>query len=548
MTASSDNPGTAIRPWLRGMLALGILLLGQAQAQPAAEPSWAYRIQPGDTLIALTATYLDGKRSWRDLQSLNRVADPLKLPPGGILRMPVAWLQREASVARVLHTQGEASLLRAAEPARPLTVGAELRAGDRLRTGDQSSISLRFVDGSRLLIAPGSQLTIEQLLVYGRSAIPAMQLRLDQGGADSRVQPDSRQPPRYEMRTPSLNLGVRGTEFRVQLGEAGQTRVQVLEGAVAADTLQLNAGQGAVAVPGQPLNVRPLLAAPELARLPARLGQLPLSLAWRALDGASRYRAQVFAENDFDRLLLDGVFPGPQASWPDLPDGRYSLRVRGIDALGLEGRAADALFTLKARPEPPFSRAPAPDALVYGERVTLAWTRALAAQRYHLQLAATPDFAAPLRDSSDLTATEQDLTLPPGRYHWRLASIAAGEDEGPFGPVQSFTLRPPPPSPAVAPPEVGDEALQFRWQAGEPGQRYQLQWARDAEFTQGLQEISVDAAQATLPRPGPGTYYLRVRTITADGFAGPYGGAQQIELPHSRWLWLLPLGLLLIGL
>ena len=517
------------------------------QAQTA-QAHWNYRIQPGDTLIGLTETYLDGKHSWRDLQRLNQVADPLKLPPGGTLRLPIAWLQREASVARVLFTQGEASLLRQPGPAAALSAGTELRAGDQLRTGAQSSISLRFVDGSRLLIAPDSRLTLEQLLVYGRSALPAMLLRLDQGGADSRVQPDTAQPPRYEIRTPSINLGVRGTEFRVQLGTAGQTRVQVLSGAVAADRQTLKAGQGALAQPGQPTTIRALLPAPALQGLPITLSSLPPTLAWQPLDGASAYRAQIYAEDDFDRLLLDGVFPTPQARWADLPDGRYTLRVRAIDALGLEGKAADALFTLKARPEPPFSRAPVAEAVVYGDKLTLSWTRALAAQRYRLQVAAGADFAQPLHDRSDVTGTEQDLALPPGRYHWRLASIAAPDDAGPFGPVQSFMLRPLPPSPTVAPPEVGEQQLQFRWQAGEPGQHYQLQWARDPEFKQELQELVVDAPQAALPRPEPGTYYLRVRTLTSDGTAGPYGGAQQFEVPRSRWLWLLPLGLLLLAL
>ncbi|MDC6166754.1 FecR family protein, partial [Paucibacter sp. XJ19-41] len=242
MTSRSDT-------WLWPAAAVLAAAALPLQAQTA-QAHWNYRIQPGDTLIGLTETYLDGKHSWRDLQRLNKVADPLKLPPGGTLRLPITWLQREASVARVLFTQGDASLLRPPSPAAALSAGTELRAGDQLRTGAQSSISLRFVDGSRLLIAPDSRLTLEQLLVYGRSALPAMQLRLDQGGADSRVQPDAAQPPRYEMRTPSVNLGVRGTEFRVQLGAAGQTRVQVLSGAVAADRQTLKAGQGALAQPG----------------------------------------------------------------------------------------------------------------------------------------------------------------------------------------------------------------------------------------------------------------------------------------------------------
>jgi len=33
---------------------------------------------------------------------------------------------------------------------------------------------------------------------------------------------------------------------------------------------------------------------------------------------------------------------------------------------------------------------------------------------------------------------------------------------------------------------------------------------------------------------------MRIRTIEADGFSGPFGKPQQIEVPASRW-WLLVL-------
>lgn len=534
--------------WL-GM-ALWLALLLPARAQP---PGWSYRIQPGDTLIQLAETHLSPRYGWRDLQRHNRVADPLKLPPGGLLRLPIAWLQRETSVARTVHVQGQVELLRPGSATAPLTAGALLHPGDSLRTAARSSVSLRFVDGSRLLVTADSQLSIEELLVHGRAALTSTRLRLERGGADSRVEPAAGQPPHYELRTPSLNLGVRGTEFRVQ-AEADRTSVQVLSGAVAAGaerrgTATLQSGQGALARAGQAPQRHPLPAPPRLDGLPARLEQLPLQLHWPAQDGASAYRAQVFAEGDFERLLLDGSFPGPSASWPDLPDGRYSLRVRAIDAQGLEGRAAEAGFQLKARPEPPFVRAPAPGAAVYGDRVRLQWSAPLAAQAYRLQLSAGPDFAAPLLDRADLGAAELELPLPPGDYHWRLASIAIGPeaapDPGPFGPVQRFTLRALPPSPAAMPPALDDAGLLFRWRA-QPGLRYELQWSPDPDFGASTQRLDSDGDQARLPRPAAGVYHLRLRAVDAHGQPGPWGGTQRFEVPGSRWPWLLlPLLLLL---
>ena len=108
------------------VLALGLWVLmpalAWAQSRPAsasgpaaADSDWHYSIQAGDTLIGLTERYLLPGRHWRELQRLNRVADPLRLPPGGVLRMPLAWLNREASVAQTVFVQGEVMLLRSGQ-------------------------------------------------------------------------------------------------------------------------------------------------------------------------------------------------------------------------------------------------------------------------------------------------------------------------------------------------------------------------------------------------------------------------------------------------
>jgi len=197
---------------------------GAAQPQPqGADADWRYRIQAGDTLITLTDSWLAAPRTWRDLQKLNHVPDPLRLMPGATLRMPVAWLKREASVAEAVFARGQVTRQRGGT-SEALVAGATLQGGDRIKTGAQSSASLRFADGSRLLIPPDSDVALEQLLVLGRGAIPAVRIGVQQGGADSRVTPNAQRVPLYEVRTPHVNLGVRGTEFRVQTAGA-QSRI-----------------------------------------------------------------------------------------------------------------------------------------------------------------------------------------------------------------------------------------------------------------------------------------------------------------------------------
>lgn len=548
----SDKYFSAWRPALALLLILSLLPGSRAQAATTTAADWQYRIQPGDTLLSLTEAYLADGASWRALQRINKVADPLKLQPGAYLRMPIALLRSEVSVAAALFTQGEVSRSRQGQPAEPLRTGAELRAGDVVRTGAQSSLTLRFVDGSRMLLAADSQVAIERLLVYGRSGLPLMQLNLQQGRSEHRVTPRPQRPALYEVRTPSLNLGVRGTEFRVQLSDDGRSaHAQVLEGVVAADRVQVAAGYGVVAAEaGQQARLSPLAPAPDLQGVQARIEKMPLRRTWPAAAGAQAYRAQVFANNHIEQLLLDGRFEQPLALWPDLPDGTYTLRVRSIDAIGHEGRAAEANFIVKARPEPPFIKAPAADAVVYGDALTLAWTQPLRVEAYALQLGQTEDLSGDLAvDRRDLTATELTQQLPPARYFWRLASIAAGADQGPWGDLQSVELRAVPASPQLAPPELGADTLQLRWPAAQGAASYQLQWAQDAEFTQMLAEPSTDQPALTLPKPAAGRYYVRARSVDASGHAGPYGATQQLDIPASNWwLWLLPLSLILLTL
>lgn len=417
-----------------------------AQSTVQRPDEWNYVVAPRDTLIGLVRRLMKPPADWQKLQQLNRFANPQLLVPGGIVRIPVDWLRNDATVAAVELAQGVVSVRRGANRLGSVAAGTEVLPGDKIETGAQSTLTLRFVDGSRVVIAPQSKVLIENLLVYGKSGITETRLRIEEGGVDSAVKPMVNAASRYVVTTPVFNLGVRGTDFRARYDPATSTAFsEVLTGAVAAQGKQsevrVGSGFGTLAlINTEPKAPKRLLEAPLLRGIAKSSNQVPVDLQWEPEAGASAYRAQVFSDRSFQRQLVEGVFTQPLARWLTLPDGAYVVRVRSIDAEGLEGAATASDFVLKARPFAPFSRMSLEASKVVGDSMRLKWSEPPVAIAYRLQVADSADFSAPKLDRSDITTPELALALPPGTYYWRVATIAAGGDQGPFSDVQSIVL------------------------------------------------------------------------------------------------------------
>jgi hypothetical protein len=431
---------------------LGSLLLccagAMAQNQPSAD-EWNYVVSPRDTLIGLVDRLMKPPATWQKLQELNRLPNPQNLKPGSIVRLPVAWLKSTAAVATVSVAQGAVNVRRGTTRLTSTAAGTEVLPGDVVETSAQSTLTLRFVDGSSVVVAPQSKVLIENLLVYGKSGITETRLRIEEGGLDSSVKPKTQvTSSRYVVTTPVFNLGVRGTEFRARFDPSSKVAFsEVLSGGVAAQGTQnevkIGAGFGTLALintdPKPPVK---LLDAPLLQGISKTANRVPVDLRWQPEKDASGYRAQVFTDRSFSRQVVEGVFTEPVARWLTLPDGAYVLRVRSIDADGLEGASTASDFVLKARPEAPFSSQPADAARVVGDSVQLKWSEPPEALSYRLQVSSQADFSQLSVDRKDITTTQLNVALPPGTYYWRVATLIAGNDQGPFGDVQSFVLTP----------------------------------------------------------------------------------------------------------
>ena len=527
--------------------AAGALLLAAAAAAAAAPaaaldmPSHPHLIERGDTLIGLGRRYLVDPAGWPQLQHLNAVRDPRRLPVGRTLRVPLHLMRTEPADAAVAAVSGGVR-----SSGRAVLAGQALAEGSELETGADGDITVRLVDGTVLRLRAGARARIDESRRVPGTDSTRSGVRLEQGRVEVEARPARGGQPGFRIGTPQGVLGVRGTEFRVETVDA-MTRGEVLAGVVAvtgavqspAAEQRVPAGYGTVIdAAGRVALPSALLPAPDVAALPALHVRPVVRLLLPPLPGASGWRVQVAADDRFDQVLADVRSVTPELRIAGLPDGRYPMRLRAVDAQGLEGRDARAWLTLKARPEPPLPRAPAPRAVITGTRVDFAWAASSEAQRYRLQVArvgtGADPFETPLHDLGGLDVLAQALdALPPGAYVWRLGSVRANGDAGPFGDPQGFELRAMPPQPVPpappGPPAVGDQSIRVFWQ-GLPGQRFDVQLAADPAFARIVEQRQVDRSEVDLPLPGPGRFHIRLRVRDADGFVGPWSASQYVDV------------------
>ena len=113
-----------------------------------------------------------------------------------------------------------------------LSVGSNVGEGQAIKTGENGFVTLKLADGSMLVVQSKSQVRLDVARVIANtSGIPLTRAKLDAGRVEARVEKRSGGFGRFEIVTPTLNMGVRGTQFRASSEEGGKaSRGEVLEG------------------------------------------------------------------------------------------------------------------------------------------------------------------------------------------------------------------------------------------------------------------------------------------------------------------------------
>ena len=174
-----------------------------------------------------------------------------------------------ADAAQVLVSQGASTLIRQSSVSSPVRTDVPLRSGDRIRTGADGHIQLRFTDGALISIHPDSDFRIERyafdpvnqnsFFELAKGAIRAVSGRIGKRDRED-----------WRLKTPTATIGIRGTEFTVE------ERVCAAAGCLSGDdpglTVAVIAGRvavsnqaGAIEVPaGSTLRLRDSATVPSL--------------------------------------------------------------------------------------------------------------------------------------------------------------------------------------------------------------------------------------------------------------------------------------------
>lgn len=532
-----------------GVCGIALFLLMILSSSAVAE-EWMYTVRPGDNLWNLTERHLKSMDYVPQLQQLNGVKNPYVIPPGTQLRIPVAWSKVHSTSARVTSVYGAAAVQRGNQERMPVEQGMQLLIGDEIHSGNDAFVTVEFADNSHMRVQENTRLRFDNMRIFGDYGLTDTLIDLQQGRTENTVPEKSGKATRFRIKTPSAISSVRGTDFRVGVIEAQPgTSSEVLAGNVEVagekKNVKVPAGYGTMTAQGKsPVAPVKLLPPPDLSATARYYQSLPLVIKFNPLAGAHMYRAQIAADRDFKNLRSEFTTASLPFRDGEIPDGDYWLRVRGIDGLSIEGKDAVIPFALNAYPEAPFILAPLPGGMAEPEKQQFKWAAQTDVSHYAIMISKDADFSTALYFNPEVKENSVTLSesLTPGHYFWRIFSVSTREGAGPFSDTMAF--RVPYPAPAVGEAQLDDGKMTFAWRAAEEGQRFQFQFARDREFTDIIHEESTAASQLTIAKPDSGTYYLRIKTIESDGFQGPWGKPQAVEVPFGISYWFMLLMLL----
>jgi len=142
--------------------------------------------------------------------------------------------------AKITAVQGDVKILRAGgEKHFPAFKSMGLTQGDTVITGKDGRVTLEIAADKELKIGENSRVMISELVQSDSTNADKTSLNLKAGQVYTNIKGKLSPDAKYEIRTPTAVMGVRGTQFFVTLASGVQAKVVTLEGNVVVTVPQL---------------------------------------------------------------------------------------------------------------------------------------------------------------------------------------------------------------------------------------------------------------------------------------------------------------------
>lgn len=133
------------------------------------------------------------------------------------------------TVAKVVGLQNAATLQRGLKRS-ALVRNFDLMSGDRIRTDETGQVQVVFVDRTRVVIGPNSDFHVKDVKISTGKKASKFVVRALRGSF--RFLSGDSAKETYEIKTPSVTMGIRGTDFDFVVASRRQTRVVAFDGEV----------------------------------------------------------------------------------------------------------------------------------------------------------------------------------------------------------------------------------------------------------------------------------------------------------------------------
>lgn len=394
---------------------------------------WIYTVVKGDYLQRILNDCCEPSLKPNIVAKLNQISNVDLLTPGQIIRIPASFLKSKPINIIVLVASGDVQIKHFGHTSyEVLQDQALVSEGDLIKTGAKSIARLKFEEDSVLLLQPNSLLSIQSSRQRIQNVAIKVKVKLLEGRAEIAANPEHAKNRSFEVQTPSAVAVVRGTEFRVNAHDE-LTAEETLSGAVdfkvGSALVAVTQDFGSTAKVGEPpTQPSPLPDMPSLVNLKENIEYLPVELEIAPQKQVGEFLAQLATDEAFNELIDERVVPAIDAevsilTFKHLPDGKYFLKLRAKDNLGLESRDKIVSFNVEATPYPPDPMIK-PNNIIDSESAHIfRWTPLADATGYVIQFAKDEAF-------NEVTFTRfvaynqfaPVQSLPQGSHYWRVAA------------------------------------------------------------------------------------------------------------------------------